>query len=78
MHPLCPDLTKLSDDMLQEKVVDLQKRFMQASRCGPAAAMTQINMMLEDYQFELNRRQEKMMEELMKNNKKFTDIINIS
>lgn len=78
MHPLCPDLTKFNDDQLQEKVVDLQKRFMQASRFGPAAAMTQIQMMLEDYQFELQRRQEKLMEEMMKNNKKFTDIINIS
>jgi hypothetical protein len=78
MHPLCPDLTKLNDDQLQEKIVDLQKRFIQASRCGPAAAMSQINMMLEDYQFELQRRQEKMMEDMMKNNKKFTDIIDIS
>jgi len=78
MHPLCPDLSKLTDDQLQEKIVNLQKRFMQAMHYGPAAAMTQIQMMLEDYQFELNRRQEKIMEELMKNNKKFTDIINIS
>jgi hypothetical protein len=78
MHPLTPDLSKLSDMELQAKVTELTKRLMQATRSGPAGAIGQLQMMLEDYQYEYNRRQEKLMEELIKNNRNYKDFIDIS
>lgn len=79
MHPLTPDLNSLSDEELAKKVQDLSRRMNQAWSSGNGELLQQVQMMLEDYQEELNRRQRKMMEDLSKKaGKDFDDIIDIS
>jgi hypothetical protein len=81
MHPLSPDLSGLSDDELHKKFGDLQKRFMQAYRIGPASIIPQLQMVMEDYQAEISRRNQKYMEDLQKKTDKdgkgFKGIIDI-
>lgn len=77
MHPLTPDLTQLSDDELQKKQSELQKKMMQAYQFGNTDLAMQLQMLLEDYTMEVQRRQAKMMEELMAKSDKFKGIIDI-
>lgn len=82
MHPLAPDLSTVSDDELAKKYNDLNKRLGQAYRSGPSQIIPQIQMLMQDYQNELSRRQEKIMKEMEaradKNGKGFKGIIDIS
>lgn len=78
MHPLSPNLTDLNDTELQQKYSELQKRLGQAWRFGPQSLVPQIQMVMEDYQNELNVRMQKQMEELNKNSKNTKGIIDIS
>lgn len=66
MHPLGQDLSKLTDEELQKKFGDLQKRYMQAYKFGPVSVIPQIQMFMEDYQAEITRRNQKQMAELTK------------
>jgi len=81
MHPLGSDLTKLSDDELHKKMGELQKRYMQAYRFGPHSIIPQIQMVMEDYQNEIQTRNRRQMEELLKRSdtdgKGFKGIIDI-
>jgi hypothetical protein len=70
MHPLAPDLSQLSDD-------ELQKKMIQAYTFGNTDLAVQLQMLLEDYTMEVQRRQAKMMEELMAKSDKFKGIIDI-
>lgn len=82
MHPLLPDLSALSDDELYKKYEDLNKRFSRAYRFGPASVIPQIQMLMQDYQSEINRRQQKLLRDMeeraSKNGKGFKGIIDIS
>jgi hypothetical protein len=82
MHPLAPDLSTVSDDELAKKYNDLNKRLGQAYRSGPSQIIPQIQMLMQDYQHELSRRQDKLMKEMEaradKNGKGFKGIIDIS
>lgn len=69
MHPLGTDLSKLSIEDLHTKYQDLQKRYIQCSRFGPFGAISQLQMLIEDYQAEMAVRNQKQMEEMMKNDK---------
>ena len=77
MHPLAPDLTQLSDDELQKKQSELNKKMIQAYTFGNTELAIQLQMLLEDYNAEVQRRQAKMMEELMAKSDKFKGIIDI-
>jgi hypothetical protein len=78
MHPLGSDLTALSDDELHKKYGELQKRFNQAYRFGPHEVIPQIQMLMQDYQYEIQVRNQKQMEEMNKNSKGPKGIIDIS
>jgi len=82
MHPLSPDLSTLSDEEVASKFNELSRRLGQAYRSGPSQVIPQIQMLMQDYQEELNRRQQKLMKEMeeraSKNGKGFKNIINIS
>jgi hypothetical protein len=78
MHPLGSDLSNLSDDELHKKYGELQKRFGQAYRFGPQSIIPQIQMLMQDYQYEINLRNQKQLEELNKNSKGPKGIIDIS
>lgn len=55
MHPLQPDITSLSDQELENKTIELSRKYFQAIRYSPSAA-NQISMMLEGFRWEAQRR----------------------
>jgi hypothetical protein len=77
MHPLVGDLSVLTTDELHKKYSDLQKRLGQAYRMGMGDAVQQLHMLLSDYQAEVQRRNEKMLEEMSKKSAEFKNIIDI-
>ena len=78
MHPLSPDLSKLTDDELQQKRGELQNRLMMSYRMGNAELVMQVQLLLGDYDIELQTRNQKMMDQMAKASKNFGNIINIS
>ena len=82
MHPLAPDISKLSIEELSQKYNDLNKRLNQAWRYGPTAVIPQIQMMLEHYQTEISERNRKQLEEMNRkaeeSGKGYKGIIDIS
>lgn len=76
-HPLTPDLTKMTMDEFTKKFNDLQNRLSTAYRWGNGQMVQQLQLLLQDYQEELNRRNQKQLEDMMKNSKNFKDIIDI-
>lgn len=76
-HPLTPDLTKLTETELNEKYNDLISRLNQAHRWGNPAMSGQLQLLLQDYQEEIQNRQRKMLEDMEKNSKQFSKIIDI-
>ena len=77
MHPLSPDLSKLTDDELQQKRGELQNRLM-SYRMGNADLVMQVQLLLGDYDMELQARNQRMMDQMSKASKNFGNIINIS
>ena len=73
MHPLINDLSKLTDDELHNKLSELNKRFVQAYRIGPFQIIPQLQMLIEDYNAEVGRRNAKKMQEMQE---KFDKIAN--
>jgi hypothetical protein len=82
MHPLLPDLSALTDDEIYKKYEELNKRYTQAFRYGPVALIPQIQTLMQDYQSEINRRQQKMIQDMEeranKDGKGFKSRIDIS
>jgi hypothetical protein len=64
MHPLLNDLSKLNDDDLHSKLSELNKRFVQAYRIGPHGIIPQLQMLIEDYNAEVARRNAAKMQEM--------------
>jgi predicted MPP superfamily phosphohydrolase len=77
MHPLTPDLTVLNDNELQKKYNEVTTKLGMAYRMGNHALISQLQMVAEDYSSELQARQQKLMEDLLKKDDKFKDIIEI-
>ena len=81
MHPLSPDLSGLSDEELQKKLGELQKRYLQSSRMGSFELTAQLGLLIEDYQWEISERNRQQMEKMQQrmNNKgqNFDGIIDI-
>lgn len=73
MHPLGNDLTKLGDDELHNKLAELNKRFVQAYRIGPFQIIPQLQMLIDDYNAEVGRRNAAKMKEMQE---KFDKISN--
>lgn len=77
MHPLAPKLSELSMEELTKKYNELNSKLNQAYRTGPFGIIPQMQMLLEDYQLELQERHRKQLEEMEKNSKNFKNIIDI-
>jgi hypothetical protein len=78
MHPLAPDLSLLTEEELHKKHGELQTRIMFAYRMGHGDMVGQLQLLIGDYEMEIQRRNQKIMDQLQKNNKNFGNIINIS
>jgi hypothetical protein len=70
MHPLAPDLTKLTEDELHTKRAELQNRLGYAYRIGNADMIQQLTLLQQDYTLEVERRYKKMLDDVQKNNPK--------
>jgi hypothetical protein len=78
MHPLAPDLSKITDDELHTKRAELQNKLSFAYRMGHGDLVGQLQMLLDDYSREVESRNQKMLNDINKNNKNFKDLINIT
>jgi len=76
-HPLAPQLSGLSMEELTKKYNELTAKLNQAYRMGPHSVIPQMQMLLEDYQQEMQTRQRAQLEEMEKNSKNFKNIIDI-
>ena len=61
MHPLAPDLSKLSDEDLHTKRGELQSKLSRAYQMGSADMVGQLQLLIQDYAMEVERRNAKMM-----------------
>ncbi len=75
MHPLAPNLTELKDDELYSKLQDLNNKMNQAYRFGNHALLTQIQMLINDYQTEVNNRRRAQLEN--KDTKNLSSLIKV-
>ena len=66
MHPLAPDLSNLSDEELHTKRGELMNRMTQAYRFGNADMANQLQLLLQDYAMEVERRNQKMLDQAQK------------
>jgi hypothetical protein len=64
MHPLTPNLHEMSDTELQEKIKSLNTRLVQAYQASPGV-VNQIQMVIEDFTEEQQRRDKKSLDKLM-------------
>lgn len=77
MHPLNPDLSKLTDQELDQKCNDLVNRMNRSHSMGNTEMIVQLQMIYEDYTAEQQRRQAKAYQELVDRGSKFKKIIDI-
>jgi hypothetical protein len=66
MHPLAPDLGKLSEEELHTKRGELQGRLNYAYRIGSTDMVNQLQLLLQDYAMEVERRNQKMLDDAQK------------
>jgi hypothetical protein len=76
-HPLTPNLREMSMEDLTKKIGDLNSRFSSAFNMGRTDHIYQLQMILQDYNEELQRRNQEQLAELEKNSKNFSKIIDI-
>jgi hypothetical protein len=77
MHPLVSDLSGLSTEELHKKYNELMQKYNQAHRFGPVSVLPQMQMILENYRYEMDVRNRKIMEEMEEKSDKFKGIIDI-
>lgn len=66
MHPLAPDLSKLTDEELHTKRGEIQSRMSYAYKIGNADMVGQLQLLSQDYALEVERRNQKMLEQTQK------------
>jgi hypothetical protein len=78
-NPLLPDLSKLKDQELDERIFDLTKKYSIALRLGNGNAAQQIVLNLDAYKTEQQQRQYNANKELENKNKNsgMDDLINV-
>lgn len=77
MHPLVSDLSGLSTEELHKKYNELMQKYNQAYRFGPTSVLPQMQMILENYRYEMDVRNRKLLEEMEEKSDKFKGIIDI-
>lgn len=77
MHPLVQDLSSLTNEELHKKYNELMQKMNQAYRFGPTSTIPQMQMILENYRYEMDNRNRKTMEEMEAKSDKFKGLIDI-
>jgi|694.fasta_scaffold08495_11 uncharacterized protein YsxB (DUF464 family) len=75
MHPLAPNLSELKDDELHAKFQELNSKIQQAYRFRNHALLMQLQMLIEDYQNEINNRRKTLLDQ--KDTKNLSSLIKI-
>ena len=70
LHPLQEDVTILKDDELEEKIRNLSKKFLIASRHYNQSVLSQMQMLLTTYKQEQTRRLNKQYQDTVNQAKK--------
>jgi hypothetical protein len=73
MHPLTNDLSKLSEEELHSKRSELNTRLSFAYRMGHGDMVNQLQLILGDYAMEVERRNQKMLEQAQKSGRLGSD-----
>jgi hypothetical protein len=77
-HPLIGSLRKIKDSEIEERILDLTKKYNIAMRLGQGSIAEQIIVTLNTYREELSARQRASLEATMsKKNKDLDDLINV-
>jgi|688.fasta_scaffold966643_2 hypothetical protein len=76
-HPLVDSVTHLKDEELYNKITELTNKMNSAYRLGSGDALRQMQMIMQHYQDELANRNRKRLEDMEKNSKNFSKIIDI-
>ena len=77
MHPLLDELSGLSNEEVQKKHSEIMQKLNQAYGMGNQMLINQLNMVMESYQDELNKRNKKMFDDLAGKDDKWKDLIDI-
>jgi len=77
MHPLIDKLDGLSNEEVQKKHGEIMQKLNQAYGMNNQQMIQQLNMIMESYQEELNKRNKKMFDDLAGKDDKFKDLIDI-
>lgn len=77
-HPLASDLSGLSDDELHKKRGELNSRISFAYKMGHGEMISQLQMLLGNYNEEVQVRNFKMLEAMQKDGSKYADKIDIA
>jgi len=73
VHPLTPDLTKLTDDELHTKRAELHNRIGFAYRMGHGDMIQQLQLLLQDYDIEIQDRNRKLLDQAQKTGRLASD-----
>lgn len=78
-NPLLENPSKLKDQDLENKILDLSRKYQIALRLGQGGLAQQIVLSLDTYKTELQRRQYESMKEIQEKQKKqgLDDLINV-
>lgn len=76
-NPLLPDLSKLKNEDIDNKITELMQKYMIAARSGQGGVCQQISVILESYKTEQQRRHSESIKKLENQNKNFDDFINV-
>jgi hypothetical protein len=77
-HPLVDNPRKIKDQDLENKILDLSKKYNIAASMGQGGVCQQIIIALEMYKDEqMRRQQENMKNSMKKQNKDLDDLINV-
>lgn len=76
-NPLIGDLTGLTDEELSAKINELSSKINFAYRSGSGSVVGQMQVVMNHYQEEYQRRARIKVEELEKNSRNFKNIIDI-
>lgn len=63
MHPLAPNLVNISDEELHSKRTDLQNKLNFAYRMGHSELVGQLHLLLDDYNIEVEKRNQKLLDQ---------------
>lgn len=76
-NPLLPDLSKLKNEDIDNRITDLMKKYTFAARAGQGGVCNQISILIDAYKDEQRIRYNKANQKLAEQSKNLDDFINV-